>query len=92
MNTTLEHPLCETPWDQSPEDGPGPLEDGFGSREHFSPGPGAEKNGKTYLFSLDFSGHLGNIVIFSEKSNFIPYFGPCLEKKGKKISLFFLTF
>ena len=41
---------------------------------------------------LDVSGHLGNIIFFSEKSNFIPYFGPGLEKKGKQISLCFWTF
>ena len=42
------------------------------------------KKGKNIFASLDVSGHLGNILFFSEKSNFIPYFGPGLEKKGKK--------
>ena len=29
--------------------GTGPLEDGVGPREHFSPGPGPEKTGQKYI-------------------------------------------
>ena len=77
--------MCGNPRDRSPEDGNGPLEDGDGPREHFSPGPGPEKKGKNIFASLDVSGHLENIIFFlSEKSYFIPYFGPGLEKKDNK--------
>ena len=51
--------MCGTPWDRSPEDGTGPLEDGVGPREHFSPGPGPEKKVIIIFATLDVSGHWG---------------------------------
>ena len=56
--------MCGTPRDQTPEDGTGPLEDGVGPREYFTPGPNPEKRVKNIFASLDISEHLGNIISF----------------------------
>ena len=48
--------------------GTSPQEDGVGPREKFSLGPGPEKRVKN-IFALDISGHLGNVILFSEKQN-----------------------
>ena len=85
-NTKYQKPnMCGTPRDRSPEEGTSPIENRFGLREYFSPGPGPEKKGEKYLCFFGRFRTFGKYhIFFSEKSYFIPYFGPGLEKKDNK--------